>query len=69
MKTTDLKQTAKLDAAVMGLQNQLLDHTGHVRRGLPRQEAQRLITTIGLFRQELGWEPLDMKGRWRRSWT
>jgi hypothetical protein len=55
-----------LDAELITLQSELLDHTGHVTRGLPRAEADRLIRRINEVRSQLEWPPIDMTGRWSR---
>jgi hypothetical protein len=47
-------------------QADLLDHSGHVRRGLGRDQARVLVSEINLLRGLNGWAPLDMAGRWRR---
>lgn len=47
-------------------QVELLDHTGHVIRGLPRKRAKSLVARINEDRLAVGWKPLDMQGRWRR---
>lgn len=51
---------------VVKLQSDLLDYTGHVRRGLTQQRARDLVEKINGTRETLGWRPLDMTGRWRR---
>ena len=47
-------------------QNELLDHTGHVKRGLNRARAKELVAEIDRLRADVGWQPLDMTGRWQR---
>lgn len=48
------------------LQNQLLDHTGHVARGVSRDNVRVTLDEIQRIRTLIGWEPLDMSGRYRR---
>lgn len=47
-------------------QAELLDHSGHVARGLSRVAARELVAEIDALRGSVGWAPLDMGGRWRR---
>ena len=58
--------TAQRDARIVQAQAELLDHTGHVHRGLPRQRALALVAEVNELRAANGWKPLDMTGRWRR---
>lgn len=48
------------------LQNQLLDHTGHVARGRSRDDTRIDLDEIQRLREKVGWKPLDMTGRWSR---
>lgn len=61
---TSFEETCRRDARIVCLQNDLLDHSGHVRRGLGHDEARRLIDDINGLRQANGWKHLDMSGRW-----
>lgn len=63
---TALREIAKRDAAIITLQSRLLDHTGHVTRGLARTDARNLLGEINALRAANGWKPLDMAGRWQR---
>ena len=57
---------AQRDAEIVRLQAELLDHTGHLTRGLTRARTQELIASINFLRDANGWRRLSMKGRWRR---
>lgn len=48
-------------------QAKLLDHSGHVTRGLSRDDARIYLDEIQRLREKLGWPPLDMTGRWKRQ--
>jgi hypothetical protein len=48
-------------------QAELLDHSGHVNRGLGRAKANELVGEINNLRHRVGWKPLDMAGRWKRQ--
>lgn len=62
-----LSDTSARDASIVGLQAELLDHSGHVNRGLTRERARALVEEINALRTANGWKPLDMTGRWRRT--
>jgi hypothetical protein len=49
------------------LQSELLDYTGHVTRGMSRDDARIALDEIQRLRARVGWQPLIMAGRWRRS--
>lgn len=49
------------------LQNELLDHTGHVTRGMSRDDRRITLDEIQRLRAKVGWKPLDMTGRTRRT--
>jgi len=49
------------------LQVQLLDHTGHVNRGMSRDDRRITLNEIQRLRAAVGWKPLDMTGRTRRT--
>lgn len=59
-------QTTQHLTRLVRLQTQLLDHTGHVVRGLSRDDARVTLDEIQRVRALLGWKPLDMTGRYRR---
>jgi hypothetical protein len=50
---------------VVQLQNELLDDTGHVRRGMASKRVLDLIDEIDKLRAAVGWKPLDVEGRLR----
>lgn len=56
--------TAGRDAMMIGLQAELLDHTGHVRAGLDIARSRRLVGQINALRTANGWGPLSTTGRW-----
>jgi hypothetical protein len=58
--------SAHLDVELILLQGELMDYTGHVRYGLTRKRALRIVDEIQRVRSELGFAALDMAGRWRR---
>jgi hypothetical protein len=62
---TGLAVIAARDAAIIRLQTELLDHSGHVWPGLPPSRARALVTEINALRRAQGWRPLDMHGRRR----
>lgn len=47
-------------------QNELLDHSGHVRSELDEQAARRLLREINQLRRQVAWPALSLRGR-RRS--
>lgn len=49
------------------LQAILLDYTGHVTRGMSRDDVRINLDEIQRIRALVGWKPLDMTGRWRRA--
>ena len=49
------------------LQSQLLDHTGHVTRGMSRDDVRITLDEIQRLRSLVGFKPLDMTGRYRRA--
>ena len=49
------------------LQADLLDYTGHVTRGLSRDDRRIMLDEIQRMRALVGWRPLDMTGRYRRA--
>lgn len=51
---------------IVQLQNSILDHSGHVIRGTPRVSLRATVDEIQRLRESVGWEPLDMTGRYRR---
>jgi hypothetical protein len=59
-------ESAYRDARIITLQAQLLDHTGHVRRGMSRDAVRSTLDEINRMRELNGWKPLDMRGRYRR---
>lgn len=58
---------AQRDASITATQAQLLDHSGHVRRGLSRDDARMLLDYVNWLRERNGWKSLDMTGRWQRA--
>jgi hypothetical protein len=58
--------SAHLDVELILLQGELMDYTGHVRYGLTRKRALRIVDEIQRVRSELDFPALDMSGRWRR---
>ena len=42
---------------IANLQNELLDHTGHVRKGTSRDDRKMLVDEINRLREMVGWEP------------
>ena len=67
MTTMTFEETTARITEVVRAQNELLDYTGHVVRGLSRDRAAELIKTINAGRERLGWKPLDLYGRYRRN--
>lgn len=63
---TDFGTSTGRITRIVQAQSELLDHSGHVHRGLPRSKAVALIAEINDLRVKCGWPPLDMRGRWRR---
>ena len=55
------------DHRIIRLQARLLDHTGHVTRGMSRDDARINLDEINRLRALNGWKLLDMTGRWRRG--
>jgi hypothetical protein len=49
------------------LQAQLLDHSGHVTRGLSLDDRRIILDEIQRLRARVGWQPLDMTGRSQRK--
>lgn len=60
-------QTTSHITRIANLQIQLFDHTGHVRRGTSRDDRRMLVDEIQRLRALVGWGPLDMTGRTRRT--
>jgi hypothetical protein len=58
-----LHEIAKRDAAMITLQDQLLDHSGHVRPELSTGERRELVREINKIRAANNFKPLDMRGR------
>jgi hypothetical protein len=59
-------ESTRVISRIGNAQAELLDHTGHVTRGLSRVTARGLVAEIDALRGLVGWAPLDMGGRWRR---
>ena len=59
-------EQTKMITRIARLQNELLDYTGHVTRGLSRDDRKIILDEIQRLRSLVGWEPLDMAGRTRR---
>lgn len=45
---------------IANLQNDLLDHTGHVRKGTSRDDRKMLVDEINRLREKVGWKPLTI---------
>lgn len=54
---------AARDAEIVTLQCELLDHSGHLRPGLPPQRRTDLEARINRLRAANGWPRLDLRGR------
>lgn len=63
---TTFDQTTSLITRIARLQVELFDHTGHVRRGMPRDDRRITLEEIQRLRALVGWAPIDMTGRTRR---
>jgi hypothetical protein len=61
-----LNTRAARDTRIIRMQAQLLDHSGHVTRGLSRDDARILLDEVNFLRERNGWQPLDMTGRRQR---
>lgn len=46
---------ARRDARIVHLQARLLDHTGHIHRGMSRLDASCLLDEINSLREMNGW--------------
>lgn len=66
MSTLTFDEHTVVITRITTAQNELLDYTGHVNKGLPRARARELATTINDLRASIGWKTLDMGGRWGR---
>lgn len=60
-------ESSRAITRICRLQATLLDHTGHLARGQSRDDARITLDEIQRERARVGWKPLDMTGRWRRS--
>ena len=60
-----ISRTCRLSTRIANLQSALLDHTGHVYKGLGNDEVRMLVSEINAMRREIGWPDLDMSGRMR----
>jgi hypothetical protein len=58
-----LSEVAQRDAAIVTLQCELLDYSGHVRPELRAPKRRYLVRRINELRAANGWGPLDMRGR------
>jgi hypothetical protein len=47
------------------LERDLLDDSGHVRKGVTLARAAEIVAEINDLRQVLGWLQIDLDGRWR----
>jgi hypothetical protein len=61
-----LHTRAARDTRIIRMQAQLLDHSGHVTRGLSRDDTRILLDEVNFLRERNGWQPLDMTGRRQR---
>jgi hypothetical protein len=60
------EETTTCLTRIANLQAQLLDYTGHVTRGMSRDDQRITLDEIQRLRESVGWPPLDMVGRYRR---
>lgn len=60
-------ESSRAIARICCLQAELLDYTGHVTRGMSRDDTRITLDEIQRLRELVGWKPLDMTGRWRRA--
>lgn len=58
-------ETVAATTRIACAQSELLDHTGHVQRGMARATSTALVAEINALRAQVGWKPLDMTGRYR----
>jgi hypothetical protein len=61
------EEISSIITRIATLQNGLLDHSGHVRRGQSRGDVRVTLDEIQRLRARVDWKPLDMTGRWRRD--
>jgi hypothetical protein len=47
------------------LERELLDDSGHIRKGVTLDRAAEIVAEINDLRQLLGWLQIDLDGRWR----
>jgi hypothetical protein len=47
------------------LEGQLLDESGHPRRGIGRVTAEQLVARVNDLRHALGWLEIEPSGQWR----
>jgi hypothetical protein len=65
----DFSESTRAITRIGNLQVSILDHTGHVRRGLSRDDVRITVDEIQRLRGLVGWKPLDMTGRYRRQYS
>lgn len=59
--------TTQMLTRLARMQNTLLDHSGHVVKGLSHDDVRMMVDEIKRMRDLMGWKPLDMTGRYRRQ--
>lgn len=67
MTTLTFDESSRTITRIVRLQVLLLDHTGHVNRGLSRDDCKMYVGEINHERARVGWKPLEMTGRYRRG--
>jgi hypothetical protein len=62
-----MEAAAQRDARICTLQARLLDHTGHIHRGMSRDDARCLTDEINSLRAMNGWKELHPVRHRRRN--
>jgi hypothetical protein len=58
--------TPQRDARIVQLQSELFDYTGHVRRGMTKQQGDLLLWELNRLRRENRWDEVSLTGRTKR---